>query len=75
MDAKETNIEKATHELHKKENKTVLNGQLSPISPTIQFRRTRYVGHCKRSKDELISDIPLWTFRHIPAWLGRQSWS
>ena len=28
---------------------------------TIQVRRTRYAGHCWRSKDELISDVLLWT--------------
>ena len=30
---------------------------LPPISKTIQIRQTRDVGHCWRSKDELISDI------------------
>ena len=28
---------------------------------TIQVRRTRHAGHCWRSKDELISDVLLWT--------------
>ena len=28
---------------------------------TIQIKRTRHAGHCWRSKDELISDIFLWT--------------
>ena len=28
---------------------------------TIQLRRTRHAGHCWRSKDELISDVLLWT--------------
>ena len=32
-----------------------------PISKTIQVRRTRQAGHCWRSKDELISDVLLWT--------------
>ena len=31
------------------------------ITKTIQVRRTRHGGHCWRSKDELISDILLWT--------------
>ena len=34
---------------------------LIPISKTIQIRGTRYVGHCWRSKDQLISDVLLWT--------------
>ena len=36
-------------------------GQLPPITKTIQIRRTRHVGHCRRSRDELNSDILLWT--------------
>ena len=38
-----------------------LYGHLPPIMKTIQVRRTRYAGHCWRSKDELISDVLLWT--------------
>ena len=38
-----------------------LYGHLSPIRKTIQVRRTRHAGHCWRSKDELISDVLLWT--------------
>ena len=34
---------------------------LPPITKTIQVRRTRHTGHCGRNKDELISDILLWT--------------
>ena len=36
-------------------------GHLPPITKTIQVRRTRHAGHCWRSKDELISDVILWT--------------
>ena len=38
-----------------------LYGHLTPITKTIQVRWTRYAGHCWRSKDELISDVRLWT--------------
>ena len=38
-----------------------LYGQLPPITKTIHVRRTRHAGHCRRSKDELISDVLLWT--------------
>ena len=38
-----------------------LYGHLPPITKTIQVRRTRHVGHCWRSKGELISDVLLWT--------------
>ena len=38
-----------------------LYGHLPPITKTIPIRRTRLAGHCWRSKDELISDVLLWT--------------
>ena len=41
-----------------------LYGHLPPVSKTIQVRRTRHVGHCWRSKGELISDVFLWTPTH-----------
>ena len=34
---------------------------LPPIMKTIQVRWTRHAGHCWRSRDELISDVLLWT--------------
>ena len=50
-----------------------LYGHLPPITKTIQARRTRHVGHSWRSKDEVISDVLLWT----PAYghhQGRMYW-
>ena len=47
-----------------------LYGHLPPITKTIQVRRTRHAGHCWRSKDELISDVLLWT----PAHMDVQEW-
>ena len=38
-----------------------LYGHLSPNTKTIKVRRTRHAGHCWRSRDELISDVLLWT--------------
>ena len=38
-----------------------LYGHLPPITKTIQVRRTRHVGHCWRSRDELICYVLLWT--------------
>ena len=38
-----------------------LYGHLPPITKTIQARRTRHARHCCRSKDEIISDVLLWT--------------
>ena len=38
-----------------------LYGHLPPITKTIQARRTRHTGHCRRSRDELLSDVLLWT--------------
>ena len=48
-----------------------LYGHLPPITKTIQARRTRHAGHCWRSKDELISDVLLWTTTHGRAKAGR----
>ena len=44
--------------------KQQLYGQLPPCTKTIQVRQTRHAGHCWRSKDELTSDILLWTPLH-----------
>ena len=41
--------------------KEQLYGHLPPMSKTIQIRRTRHVGLCWRIKDELISEVLLWT--------------
>ena len=38
-----------------------LYGHLPPVMKTIQARRTRHAGHCSRSKDEIVSDVLLWT--------------
>ena len=48
-----------------------LYGHLPPISKTIQVRRTRHARHCWRSKDELISDVLLWTPTYGRAKAGR----
>ena len=48
-----------------------LYGHLPPITKTIQVRRTRHAGHCRRSRDELISDVLLWTPTYGWAKAGR----
>ena len=48
-----------------------LYGHLPPITKTIKARRTRHSGHCWRSKDELISDVLLWTPAYGLAKAGR----
>ena len=48
-----------------------LYGHLAPITKTIQVRRTRRAGHCWRSRDELISDVLLWTLTYGRAKAGR----
>ena len=48
-----------------------LYGHLPPITKTIQVRRTRHTGHCWWSRDELISDVLLWTPTHGRAKAGR----
>ena len=49
-----------------------LYSHLLPIMKTIQVRRARYAGHCWRSKDELISDVLLWTPTYGLAKAGHQ---
>ena len=48
-----------------------LYGHLPPITKTIQVRQTRHAGHCWRRKDELISDVLLWTPTYGRAKTGR----
>ena len=51
--------------------KQQLYGHLPPITKTIKIRRTRHAGHCGRIRDELISDVLLWTPSHGRAKAGR----
>ena len=48
-----------------------LYGHLPPITETVQVRRARHAGHCRRSKDELVSDVLLWTPTYGQAKAGR----
>ena len=48
-----------------------LYGHQPPITKTIPVRRTRHAEHCWRSRDELISDVLLWTHTYGRAKAGR----
>ena len=48
-----------------------LYSHLPPITKTIKVRRTRHAWHCWRSRDELISDVLLWTPSYGRAKAGR----
>ena len=48
-----------------------LYGHLPSITKTIQVRRTRHAGHCWRIRNELISDVLLWTPAYGRAKAGR----
>ena len=48
-----------------------LYGHLPPITKNIQVKRNRHAGNCWRSRDELISDVLLWTPTHGRAKAGR----
>ena len=52
-----------------------LYGHLPLITKTIQARRTRHAGHYWRSRDELISDVLLWTPTYGRAKAGRSAWT
>ena len=83
LDAKKTAGEEARRQLHKnvasniKESwrqhptKHQLYGHLPPITKTIQVIRTRHAGHSWMSRDELISDVLLWTPTYGRAKAGR----
>ena len=44
---------------------------LPPITKTIQARWTRHAGHCWRSRDEIVSDVLLWTPAYGQSKAGR----
>ena len=83
MDYNKTAGEEARRQLHKKAasnleqvlaatpHKRPTVRHLPPITKTIQIRRSRHAGHCWRSRDELISDVLLWTPTHGRAKAGR----
>ena len=48
-----------------------LYSYLPPITKTIKVRRTRHAGHCWGNRDELISDVLLWTPTYGRAKAGR----
>ena len=76
MDANKTAGEEARRQLNKNTacnleqalaatpHKHQLYDHLPPITKTIQVRRTRHAGHRRRSRDELIRDVLLWTPTH-----------
>ena len=47
--------------------KQQLYGHLPPITKTIKIRGTRHAEHCWRSRDELISDVPLSSYGRAKA--------
>ena len=50
-----------------------LYGHQPPITKIIQVRRTKHAGLCWRSRDELISDVLLWTPTYGRAKAGRSA--
>ena len=83
LDANKTAEEEARRQLHQNvasnmvkswrqhPTKHQLYDHLPPIMKTIQVRWTRHAGHCWRSRDELISDVLLWTPTYGRAKAGR----
>ena len=51
--------------------KLQLYGHRPPITKTIKITRTSHVGHCWRSRDDLMSHVLLWTPSHGRAKAGR----
>ena len=83
LDAKKTAGEEARRQLHKNvasnikqvrrqhPTKHQLYGHPSLITKSVQVRRTRHAGHCWRSRDELISNVLIWTPTYGLAKAGR----
>ena len=63
LDGNYTRMQRAILNKSRREQSTKpqLYGHLPLITKTIKVRRTRHAGHCWRSRDELISDVLLWT--------------
>ena len=51
--------------------KQQLYGRLPPIMKTIKTRWTSHAGHCRRSRDNLISDVLSWAPSHGRAKAGQ----
>ena len=75
-------LEKKQRQLHKNAASNIeqlettptkhqLYGHRPPITKTIQVRRTRHARHYWRNRDELISDVLLWTPTYGQAKAGR----
>ena len=79
LDTDKTVGEKARRQLYKNIDKSwqqhptrrQLYSHLPPITKTIQARRTRHAGHCWRSKDDIVSDVLLWTPAYGQSKAGR----
>ena len=83
MDANQTAGEETWRQLHKNiesnieqvlattPHETPTVRPLASITKTIQVGRARHAGHCWRSKDELVSDVLLWTPTYGQAKAGR----
>ena len=88
MDSNKMAGEEARRQLHKNavsnleqvlaatpHKKHQLYGHLPSITKTIQVRQTRHAVHYWRSRDELISDVLLWTPTYGWAKAGRPAWT
>ena len=64
---------RAVLEISQKEHKTnkELHGNLPNITDTLLIRRLRFIGHCWRKKDEVISELLLWEPKHGARKRGR----
>ena len=51
--------------------KPQLYGYQLPITKTIKVSRSKHSGHCRRNRDEFISDVLLWTLTYGRAKAGR----
>ena len=53
--------------------KKLQNYRYGNITDTLMIRRLRFIGHCWRKKDEVISDLLLWEPKHGARKRGRSA--
>ena len=70
LDGNYTKMLRAIESRRQHPKKLQLYGHLPPITKNIQVRWTWHAGLCRRSRNKLISDIPLWTPSHGRAKAG-----
>ena len=73
LDGAYTKLLRASLDINWKQHKTnaELYGDIPPISETLRGHRLKFIGHCWRSKNEVIHKLLLWEPTHGNRSVGR----